>query len=462
MSQQPGAPDPVPFDVAIIGGGASGVLVAAHLLRASNGLRLALIERNERLGSGVAYATTRPEHLLNVTAGGMSAFEDDADHFVHYLAATGEEALAPARLRQQYAQRRRYGEYLRFTLKQAQAASRSRFDVMRDAVVGLGGTDPLVMTMRSGPSVLARSVVLALGNWPRELASIVDPALAGAILRGWDYAGVARLDRASEILIVGSGLSMVDAVLTLAANDHRGPIHVVSRHGLMPLAHAGHGKVDLDVEAFARLPLRQRMRLLRQAAGRALGAGEPWQWVMDTLRSHNVTLWETLTLADQRRFLRHAVRRWDVHRHRIPATAAGVLQSLLAAGRLHHQAGHIQAMARTAGRWCVTIRPRNGDANRSIVADQVIDCLGMQPDIRRVPDPAVQSLLAQGVIRRGAHGIGLDTERDGAVIDAHGQPNPRIHAIGSVRVGSLWESVAIPELRKQAAAIAASLTMPRR
>ena len=64
--------------VAIVGGGASGTLLAAQLLRAG-GTRVVLIERGARLGRGVAYGTRFAGHLLNVPAASMSGLPDDPD-----------------------------------------------------------------------------------------------------------------------------------------------------------------------------------------------------------------------------------------------------------------------------------------------------------------------------------------------------------------------------------------------
>ena len=57
--------------VAIVGGGASGTILAAQLAR--RGIHSVLIDGSGRMGRGVAYSTTEPAHLLNVRAEGMSA-----------------------------------------------------------------------------------------------------------------------------------------------------------------------------------------------------------------------------------------------------------------------------------------------------------------------------------------------------------------------------------------------------
>jgi uncharacterized NAD(P)/FAD-binding protein YdhS len=74
--------------VLIIGGGASGALLACHLLgdRTRN-LTVTLIEKRQDVGRGIAYCTADPSHLLNVRAANMSAFPDQPDHFWRWLCA---------------------------------------------------------------------------------------------------------------------------------------------------------------------------------------------------------------------------------------------------------------------------------------------------------------------------------------------------------------------------------------
>src|ERR1700689_5103932 len=74
--------------VIIIGGGASGVLLACHLLRRPvNKLEVTLVEKRPDVGRGIAYHTANPDHLLNVRAANMSAFPDEPDHFWRWVCA---------------------------------------------------------------------------------------------------------------------------------------------------------------------------------------------------------------------------------------------------------------------------------------------------------------------------------------------------------------------------------------
>jgi uncharacterized NAD(P)/FAD-binding protein YdhS len=151
------------YDVIVLGGGASGTLLAVQLLRqARSAVRVALVDRAGAFARGVAFGTQDPAHLLNVRAEGMSAIPEDPQHFTRWLAriepGSGTEAFAP---------RRRYGRYLEATLEEARRGGRrvgSRVDLVE-------GDASAVEPMPRGMSVVlvgagriqAPAVALALG-----------------------------------------------------------------------------------------------------------------------------------------------------------------------------------------------------------------------------------------------------------------------------------------------------------
>jgi choline dehydrogenase-like flavoprotein len=99
----------------IIGGGFCGTMVALNLARTSGtALRVTVINCGRPMGRGIAYGTTRSEHLLNVAARNMSAFPEHPNHFVEWLQTRTEFAGVPeAELRERFIPRRVYGDYLR-------------------------------------------------------------------------------------------------------------------------------------------------------------------------------------------------------------------------------------------------------------------------------------------------------------------------------------------------------------
>lgn len=451
-------------DVAIIGGGAAGTLVAIQLLRrARAAIRLVLVEASPSLVEGVAYSTRREEHLLNVPAGGMSAFPERPGDFVAFLGDVADFRGIPAsELARRYVARRHYADYLRERLRQACQDSAATFAVIHDRVLALDKHDEgLRLQLARAGELRAGRAVLAVGNALRPLPARGATALQPRQLLGaWDSEALAGIPAESTVCIVGSGLSMVDAAVTLHARGHRGPVHVVSRHGLMPLPHAQAEAAELDVPPLLAMPLRQRLRTLRGHARAALARGLPWQGVMEALRPHGQALWTSLAPADQRRFLRHAVRYWDVHRHRIAPEVHALLQALRASGQLRVHRARLDTVFPVGA--CVQLSARTAHGGTlQLDAHQAVNATGVELRAQAMRNPLLQQLLGQGHAVAGPHGIGVDSDPAGRLIDAAGRADPRLWVIGSLRIGRLWESLAIPELREQACAAAAALLGPQ-
>ena len=444
------------FDAVIVGGGAAGALVAIRLLTgAGPAPRVAIVEPDALLARGAAYSTDGPEHLLNVVAARMSAIAEEPDHFVRFLARDGQgEATA---LADGFARRRDYGCYLRDTLDAAPARDALVHVVDRASGVERAG-DGFDVHLASGRRLRAAHVVLALGNAPRPLPGyLLHEGIR--LAEAWDYDAVRAIAPDAEVCILGSGLSMVDAALSLAHGGHRGRIHVLSRHGLMPLPHARTGpQHGADVDGLLPLGVRARWHELRRRVDEAVAAGEPWQWSFDRLRHHGQALWRSLDDGERRRFLRHAVRHWDIHRHRIAPQAAAQLEALRASGQLQVVAGRLRSItADPAGGSCVHYRPRQGEREHMRHAGWIVNATGVETNIDLRPGALLQALRARGLVLPGPQGLGIASHGIGRVVDGRGRPDPRLFVLGALRIGDLWESIAIPELRGQARDIAGAI-----
>ena len=67
------------------------------------------------------------------------------------------------------------------------------------------------------------------------------------------------------------------------------------------------------------------------------------------------------------------------------------------------------------------------------------------------------NLLESGRIRPDPLTLGLEVEANGALISAAGMASRRLYTLGPLRKGGLWETIAVPELREQAPALARQL-----
>jgi uncharacterized NAD(P)/FAD-binding protein YdhS len=446
-----------PQRIAIVGGGASGALVAIGLLREARApLHLVVIEPSERLGRGIAYGTSCSSHLLNVRAGAMSAYPEAPAHFVEWL----RKNVDPGLTAQSFAQRTIYGRYIEDQLCQAQigAASCITFEHIRSRVVGVDpDPDGAVLALDDGTCVKAEKVVLALGNPApsNPLSNLGSPVP----LSPWTPFVAYGIQALSAVLLIGSGLTAVDVVLALDDNGHRGPIHVISRHGHWPLIHGPAAALRSFMGADD-LPdsVRDLTAVLRREAYSITDDGGSWRSALDGLRPFTNALWSRLASGEKRRFFRHLRPYWDIHRHRMAPEVAERLARMSCEGRVFLHGGRVvSTLEGSDGSIAVSIRLRKSGEAQSLVVQRIINCTGPGADYREIDQPLVGRLLDLGVAQQDEMGLGLLTSDDGSLIGLNGSASNVFYTLGPPRKGALWETTAIPEIRVQAAALASLL-----
>ncbi|MGI4731358.1 MAG: FAD/NAD(P)-binding protein [Janthinobacterium lividum] len=448
--------------VAIVGGGFSGALLAVNLLR-HDGPRATLIERGSVAGEGVAYGAAHAAHLLNVRAGNMSAFPDEPDHFVRWLTEQGE-AAGP----QTFVPRRTYGRYLRSLLQRALLGCGGRLTLMQGDVVEVTQGAPACAMLADGRRVEADAVVLAVGNLPphtpvgsgpgpdldalppaRYVRDPWHPREAGEEQAGRDWAGLDRTgrERPGDVLILGTGLTMVDVVLRLAAEGFAGRIVAMSRRGLVPRAHGDAGGAGQVSGRLAERPTSPASGLVRMVRARAEAAG--WRHAVDELRPFTQDMWRAAPADERARFLRHLRPWWDVHRHRLAPEVAAKLAAMIADGRLRIVAGKLDAVDERPDGLAVRWRERGSSIAQALTVQRIINCTGPQGDLLRTADPLLRRLVDRGDIRPDDCRIGIDVDPQSRTVSRSGRENDWLLAIGPMTRGAFWEIVAVPDIRSQ-------------
>jgi uncharacterized NAD(P)/FAD-binding protein YdhS len=444
--------------IAIIGGGLSGALVAIQLLRkATFSIRVVLIEPRSEVGRGIAYSTSSPSHLLNVRAGNMSLFADEADDFLKYLRSGG----SPDYSGRGFAQRQRFGAYVGERLKQArsEASPGVGFEHVRDRATRIDPADNggLRVVIERGSVLTADLVVLALGNNPP--ATPFEKSEGAEVVSGWSAAAFEGLAKDEAVLIVGSGLTAVDAVLALEDRAHRGAIHVISRHGRWPLVHGSPSPSSGPPLAVGQSDsVLTILRTLRAGARQAGMAEDSWQLAFDQIRPYTNSIWRRLPASERRRFMRHASPLWEIHRHRMAPEAALRIEALSQTGQLVTQRGRVLgAVATRDGFTEVTKGTSSRKDKWQLVVRRVIVCTGPDLDFRRAAQPVIRDLIDDNLAQLDSSNLGLAVSDNYALLQENGRPSPSLFALGPVIKGSLWETTALPEIRIQARDLAGHL-----
>jgi uncharacterized NAD(P)/FAD-binding protein YdhS len=445
------------YDVAIVGAGFSAIALTINLLDIlPSEATIAVIGDDPGFGRGTAYRTEFYLHRLNVPAARMSIFPDQPDDFTDWLTSRGK-AVSP----DTFASRGDFGLYLRDRLASRLRARehRARLDFVRAKAVSCndGQGDGISFVLDTGGSLRARTVVLALGVGSAGLpvaSDRVSAAARGRIIENpWTMGWLSHVGRNDEICVLGSGLTMIDQVLSLRARGHRGPIRALSRRGLVPMPHLDRRSEPVAVDLPDGAELSQVLHALRRSADDVAD----WRSVIDGLRPKTQALWQGLTMAQRSRFMRHALAWWNIHRHRIAPDVHREFQALVADGTVKVEAGFLSAIHDDGDGVRVEYRPRGSQNATTFIADLVVNCTGMEKaGIRH--SPLLRTMCDLGLIRIDELSLGIVVDKTSRVLGDTQRTNAALFAVGALTAGQFWEITAVPDIRVQAIRIAEAIS----
>lgn len=446
--------------ITIIGGGATGILLAINLIKHQKNelTEINLVEKKEKVGRGVAYSTATNFHLLNVPANKMGAFPDDLEHFYRWLTAQGYEYFAS-----DFVPRKIYGDYLRANFAETlkNKAPNITINVFDDEA-----TDVLVddrqaqVILDSGEILYSDKVILAFGNFlpphPKsESQSFTDSEKY--FQNPWNARNFDKIQKSDNVLILGTGLTAVDTVLSLQNNQHTGKITLFSTRGLLPAVHElGFVYPSFGEELNGQIKITELFKIVRRHIKNAEKQNSNWRAVIDSLRPHTQKIWLDLPIAEKRYFMQHLSRYWNVARHRMPPECAEILNDMLAKNQLEILNGRLKNIELNKdGRFDVRFSTANQENN--LTADVIFNCIGSESDFSKINSTLVKNLVGKGLIKPDVLKFGIDAKPDGRTIDKNGKISDKIYTIGTALKGILWESTAMPEIRSQAHNLAMSL-----
>ncbi|WP_294737477.1 FAD/NAD(P)-binding protein [uncultured Pseudomonas sp.] len=442
--------------ILIVGGGFSGTLTAIHLLHstATQSASITLVNPTSVLGRGLAYRSNDDNQTLNVPAGNMSAFTEKPSHFVDFC-----QSIDPSINPGSFVSRRLYGRYLEQCLDEAVSEHPNRFHAVEGEareVHALPTKEGFTVNLTSGQCFIAEHVVLALGHQLPRFPLPLGPVERAFVIAAWDFDSMSRLPSDASVLIIGTGHTAVDALFHLTQQAQPRTITMLSRHGLLPQPHRLNPNpppVGQYPDYVGEAPLRMRtlVHQLRQEVARQANSGGDWRDVLNQLRPHTPRLWQALSLAERRRFLRHAVAFWDVHRHRLAPQAADRLKSLLKTEKVQVLAARLLAMHGTAnGELNIELRQRGQQTAQTLKVTAVVNCTGPNTAIGPSSHGLLQQLVEDRLLTPSPCGLGLQINDRYQLINAQGHAVNGLWYIGPMLKSRHWEAIAVPELRVHA------------
>jgi uncharacterized NAD(P)/FAD-binding protein YdhS len=453
-----------PERIAIVGSGFSGTMTAVNLARLSTRpLQVTVINSRRPAGRGVAYSTRRPEHLLNVAARNMSAFRDEPDHFLRWLRTRSEfDAVPEIELRERFIPRMVYGDYLRSIMHHHLQSADGMTPVTTEFVAGEvldiePAGDMAVVRLAEGTGVEADRVVLATGNeppadLPGSEALAAHPAWMGD---PWQPLEKRLPGQGETIVVLGTGLTTVDVIISLRALGWVDSIHAISRHGWFPHSHfrgieypdfppAGLELADLGLENLVTVVQQHCGILHERNANPAI--------IVDKLRPHTQRIWSRFTREERLAFARKYAARWNIFRHRIAPDIHAQITSSQLTGQLQIHAASIESVEASGSR--IVVHLGNGESQ---AGNLVINATGPVTKLSASRSVFLQNLLRRGLVAPDDTDMGIRVDPDHTIVSGDGERSRLLLALGPLLRGTLWETIAVPELRAQAKRVAETL-----
>jgi len=452
--------------VAIIGGGFCGTFTLIQLLRqAKKPVHIVLINKNYPIVKGVAYGTSDEKHLLNVAAGKMSAFPDEPEHFMQWVKSkkalkkyvTDELSLA-------YLPRNVYGSYLQSiyeaALKKKPAAVKCTIlnDEAKDIIPFV---NRYMVVLHANKTITADKIVLATGNFPPAQPAIKDDRFYTSknyFGNPWHESATQHIKPDESILIIGTGLTMMDTALSIVKDNFRGKIVALSRNGLLPLYHKKR-KPYLNILEDLQPPyrLQELYEIYFRHIEKVVSGGNSAEALMDAIRPKIQEIWMSLSVAEKIQFMEHVKPYWNVTRHRAARQVHESIHDLIEKNMLQVEAGRLISITETGNAVEVIFREKKTQKNKIVRVSRVINCTGPDSDITKTNDELIKNLLERGFIAADELKLGMNALPDGSIIQRDNSLSPFLFTLGTNLKGILWESTAVPELRAQTQQLAGEI-----
>jgi uncharacterized NAD(P)/FAD-binding protein YdhS len=451
-------------NIAIIGGGFTGAVVALNLLRRlpPGSAKLSVIEPRAVLGAGLAYSTLDPAHRVNVPASRLLVLAEEPGAFDCWFKASAAAASDPEALLpdgRAYPQRAVFGAYVDGLLRQAAGAScPTPFEHIQSLAAGVDrAAQGFRISFEDGGFVEADIVVLAVSHPPPAVPKpFRDISLHPKFVSNpWQPNAMAGIGASDDVLIIGTALTTADLIASLKSGGHTGRICAISRRGLV--SRSRKMQQTTTYGDFVSPPHRTVVVLLqavRAAIIQAEANGSSWGGVMDALRVQGLEVWSALPHEEKKRFLRHVRPFWDAHRYQMAPQAAAIIESACATGNLRICAARVQSVSLEGEQFKVSLKWRHAGTREEENFDAVVNCTG--PDHASVVEnnSVLRSLSEAGLICPDGFGLGLHTDLSARAVSRSLEPSANIFVAGPLARATFGELMGLPQVSQHAALVA--------
>lgn len=443
-----------PLQLAIIGSGYGSASLLVHLLdRRSERASGITVFGPKPFGHGAAFSTVHPDFRLNVRAQIMQMRPAQPDDFLQWAThnISDPEAHRPEGA---FYRRVDFARYLDEQINGLAGIDEVRFVSHKVVSFHYDQKQALWQLILDNQQALwAQTIILATGNpepeWPCQMDEGCRKDMSDQLISApWSGEWLSEIRPEQKIVLVGGGLTAMDAIYALGKAEHHSKISIITPPGILPPAQTDwqpDEAINWPEDITSASGFLNFMNSKLKQNTRYSWSDPVWQSRFEALRVNLNPAWRRLADTQKRRLIRHLGSSWSLARYRAAPQTSEMVSQLATAGQLSIYTGRAEAILSTSDKKQLLVR-----LSDSLVldADIVVNCTGMGRD------QLLMKMFAKNILQADAFERGPRLTNNLALRFASGQVCPSGYAFGAMSAGSEGDVVGAATIARQAAVLA--------
>ncbi len=436
-------------DLLIIGDGFSAAVALIHLLRQGVDTQSIAILGMHSPGRGNAYGCTSPAFRLNVREDLPIIFSEDPLHFARWANEHIKDPQAKTSAGYFY-RRSDFGVYMN-QLVNDQLDDRALDHIQGEAQHITGSDGQWRVELKTGEPINAKAIILATGNatptWPCPVH--IEQTFGHLILteNPWPGDYLHPIPAKNHVLLLGGGLTALDAINGLVEQGHQGKVSVISPRALFPPSQAPWARTKQPQWPNPISPARL-LRFMRHYLPNTPTDQSEWQSAWEELRPDLNRIWQGFSAYQRRILMKRFGWLWNLYRFRASPQTIAAYQQLRDRQQIEFRCGRAKKIVVRDGAIHVTLH--HGEV---VQGHHLINCTGVARD--RLLDQLIRDAIASPDALKSA--IAIDPEF--TVLNPKGKAYQSLWMIGPATMGSLGDVIAASAIAKQAEQLAKAIRL---
>ncbi|MCE7530337.1 FAD/NAD(P)-binding protein [Polynucleobacter sp. IMCC 29146] len=439
-------------EIVIVGDGFAAAIMVIHLLRKGvPASSITLIGPGE-IGRGNAYSCASQSYRLNVREDLLITFSDDPLHFARWAQSHIHDPEAKTTAGYFY-RRHDFGRYIS-ELVSHELGLRQLKRIPTKVTQILRRGDDWTLSLSNQDQLIAKQLIIATGNAPPSWPCNVNTKLASPtwihthlVENPWAGEYLQEVGSHEDIILLGGGLTALDAINALVEQGHRGMLYVISPRKIFPPVQAPWQRQQ-EPKWPKQLSPRRFIRFMREYLPSVDAATSEWQCSWEELRVNLNTIWQQFSSKQRLILLKRVGWIWSLYRFRASPQTIASYEQLRAKNQIHFILGRAQLISCAEPNIKVLL-----DNGYEAVGERIINCTGVGVD------PLLSNLITSQLAIPDDLQQSIAVDNNLRVLDSNQKAWENLWLIGPATMGSLGDVVAASAITKQAEQLAEQMKM---